>query len=78
MFALVVNRVADIVITQLTLYGCSNVSTTLGGSFENVGTFKFLQHIPGKCHERCHNVAAKHCKKTSPQHYGNIEMLQYS
>ena len=33
---------------------------------------KLLQHIPGKFQERYHNVAAKRCKKTSPQHYGNI------
>ena len=37
-----------------------------------------VKHIPGKFHERCHNVAAKHCKKTYPQHYGNIEVLLYS
>ena len=44
---------------------------------------KLLQYIPGKFQERCHNVAAKRCKKISPQHYGNIhfdnvEGLRYS
>ena len=54
--------------SQLTIYSCSNVSTTLGESCENVGTFLLMQHIPGKSQECCHIVAAKRCKKTSPQH----------
>ena len=63
--------------SQLTIYGCSNISTTMGGIMKTL-KLKLLQRIPWKFHERCHNVAAKHCKKTSPQHYGNIEMLRYS
>ena len=55
-----------------------NVSTTLGGSCENVGKIKLLQHIPGKVLKSCHDVAAKSCKKTSPQHYGNINSFRQS
>ena len=32
-------------ISQLTIYGCSNISTTLGESCENVGKIKLLEHI---------------------------------
>ena len=46
---------------------------------------KLLQHIPGKFQECCSYVkkmiswyAAKHCKKTSPQHYGNIHWQRRS
>ena len=64
--------------SQLTIYSCSNVSTTLGGKCENVGKIKLLQHIPGKFIKSFHNVAAKSCKKTSPQHYGNINSFRQS
>ena len=76
--------------SQLTIYGCSNVSTTLGESCENVGKttlgessenvgkIKLLQHIPGKFLKSCHNVTAKSCRKTSPQHYGNIHSFRQS
>ena len=57
--------------THLTIYGCSNVSTTLVESCVKFWRIKLRQHIPGKFQECCHNVAAKRCKKTS-QHYGNI------
>ena len=64
--------ISGVVSFQLAIYSRSNVSTTLGESCENVGTFLLLQHIPGKFQECCHKVASKRCKKTSPQHYDNI------
>ena len=62
--------------TQLAIYGCSNVSTTLGESYENFGKIKLLQHISGKFLKNCLNVAAKSCRKTSPPHHGNIHSFR--
>ena len=50
----------------------------VGESCENVGKIKLLQHIPGKFKKSCHNVAANSCRKTSPQHYGNIHSFRQS
>ena len=55
---------------------CTKVAKTLPQHCHNVELWKgwhmkLLQHIPGKFQECCYNVAAKR-KKTSPQHYGNI------
>ena len=52
----------------------SDVSTTLGGGggCENVGTLSCCNIFQ----ERYHNVAAKRCKKTSPQHHGNINSFR--
>ena len=55
--------------SQLTIYGCSNVSITLGERLVKRWQIKLLQHIPGKFQECYNNVAEKSCKKTFTQHH---------
>ena len=68
--------------TQLTIYGCSNVSTTLGGSCENVGTLSscniFQESSKSVATTLPQNVVQKNISTTLWQHsFHNVEVLRY-
>ena len=60
------------------LESCKNIATTLRESCENVGTWSFCNKFQESFYKCCYNVATKRCKKTSPQHYGNIHRQRRS